>query len=593
MGMRRNVGRCVGAAAALLAALSCGRPASELRYIDLVSEQRLSVDGRRLQPREVVAADETWLSVTLAPGAEVRAEIDLDDDPTLTLAGCLVCDEGVDSAVPGALEGAVRSPRGRAVGLKIGFGAADGWWQQVFHLGPVSGARVELSVRADIPEGCVLQLREATVRHLRRTPSPEGERKTQILLISVDTLRRDGVGSFGGSVATPHLDRLAAESERWSTAYAAASWTKPSHASLLTGYYPDTHRAILLEQGMDAAVPTLAERFGSAGFATSALVFDCTWLSPRWGFGKGFDSYRVVPWRAGRQVRAASQWVLDHRDRDFFFFLHTFEPHSDFAVLPYEAPGVNSSTIAARFGVTGFGCRQGFCASNFVTALDRGEVPERPGDTTILRSTYDSGVSYLDASLGELFDTLRQSGVWDDLVVVVTSDHGEEFSEHGGFGHHALYDEILRVPLVVKWPRGERAGEVNPFPCSGVDIVPTLLAVANLPVDDLPGTSLRERSPESPVFAGTLERAVVVGGFKGMFDGKQPDRLFDLREDPGELVDLAGARPDILRELESTLARHRREAMALYRKIGSAGAQGPVVLSDRDRQRLEAFGYLQ
>jgi len=386
---------------------------------------------------------------------------------------------------------------------------------------------------------------------------------------------------------------LAEEGERWTTVYAAASWTKPSHASLLTGYYPETHRAILLDQGMDAAVPTLAERFRSAGFATSALVFDCTWLSPRWGFGKGFDSYRVTQWRAGRQTRAAASWVLDHRDRDFFFFLHTFEPHSDFAVLPYEAPGLNRRTIAREFGVEGFGCRRGLCASRFVNALSDGEVPGRPKDAMILRSTYDMGISYLDASLGELFETLRQSGVWDDLLVVVTSDHGEEFDEHGGFGHSALYDEILRVPLIIKWPRGESAGVVNTAPSSGVDVAPTLLEHAGLPVSGLPGGHLHSRDPDLPILAGTLELAVVAGGFKGVFGGRKPDRLYDLRLDPAEVVNLADQQPEVLEGLRAILAEQRREAQALYRSFGSKGDQGRVELGERERERLKAFGYLQ
>jgi len=563
-----------------------------VRFVDLVTDQELVVDGRRLRPEEIVAVDETWVSVTLAAGSEARADIELYNDPTLTLAGTLECGEAVDRPIAGAIEGFVRASRGREVGLEVAFNVVDGWWRQVIDLDDLANTRSELAVHADIPSECVVRVHEATIRHLRRITVPEREPKTQVLLISVDTLRRDGLRSFGGSVATPHLDRLAEEGERWTTVYAAASWTKPSHASLLTGYHPETHRAILLDQGMDAAVPTLAERFRAAGYATSALVFDCTWLSPRWGFSKGFDSYQVTQWRAGRQARAAARWVLDHRDRDFFFFLHTFEPHSDFAILPYEAPGLSRRTIALEYGVEGFGCRRGLCASRFVNALSDGEVPRRPKDAKILRNSYDMGISYLDASLGELFDTLRRSGVWDELLVVVTSDHGEEFDEHGGFGHSALYDEILRVPLIIKWPRDERAGVVNTAPSSGLDVAPTLLEHAGLSATGLPGGHLHSRDPEAPILAGTLEHAVVAGGFKGIFGGRQPDRLYDLTEDPGELVDLSSQRPEILEDLRIILAEQRDQARALYRSFGSNSDNGRVELGERDRERLKAFGYL-
>lgn len=584
-----NLGLTLGLAAALAASGACDRRPAEVRFVDLVAEQKLMVDGRRLRPEEIVAVDETWVSVTLAAGSEVRAEMALDDDPTLTLAGSLECTEAADGPPAGALEGSVRASRGREVGLNITFDATDGWWRRVIELDGLGDSRTELALRVVVPAGCVVHVSEATIRHLRRAPAQDRAQRSQILLISVDTLRRDGVG--GG--ATPNLDRLAAESEHWTTAYAAASWTKPSHASLLTGYHPETHRAIQLDQGMDAAVPTLAERFREAGFATAAVVFDCTWMSPRWGFGKGFDAYRVTQWRAGRQARAAAEWVLDHRDRDFFFFLHTFEPHSDFAVLPYEAPGLSRRTIAAEFDVRGFGCRAGLCGSRFLNALSEGEVPKRAKDATILRATYDRGIGYLDAALGELFDALRQSGVWDDLLVVVTSDHGEEFAEHGGFGHSALYDEILRVPLIIKWPRGERAGAIASDPCSGVDIAPTLLGHAGLPTASLPGSHVHSRDPAAPVFAGTLELAVVWGGFKGVFGGARPDRLYDLREDPDELFDLAGQRPEVLEELRLILAEQRREARAIYRTFGSDGDPGRVELSERDRERLKAFGYLR
>jgi arylsulfatase A-like enzyme len=362
---------------------------------------------------------------------------------------------------------------------------------------------------------------------------------------------------------------------------------------MLTGFHPDTHRALMIDQSIDPALPTLAGRLRDAGLATGALVYDCTWLSPRWGFGKGFDSYQVTRWRAGQQAAAAAEWLFDHRDRDFFFFLHTFEPHSDFNVLPYEAPGLSRASIAARFGVQGFGCRDGICASQLLAALTRGQVPAQSTDREILRASYDAGVGYLDASLGTLFERLRRGGLWDQLMVIVTSDHGEEFAEHGGYGHETLHEEVLRVPLIVKWPGGQRAGEVNQAPRSGIDLAPTLLQAAGLPLDDLPGADLRERSPEAVIMAGTLERTVISDGLKGYFGGKGPDRLFDLAADPGETIDLAAARPDELQRLAGILDAERRRALELYRRLGSPSETAPVELSEAERERLRAFGYLQ
>jgi membrane-anchored protein YejM (alkaline phosphatase superfamily) len=354
----------------------------------------------------------------------VTADLELLGTPILELAGCLDCGNDATASMEGVLKGAVQAADDTEVAFEFGFTAADGWWRHEVDLMSLADTVATLSLDTEVPEGCALYLREATMLQQQQGGLSAGKLPTQILLISVDTLRLDAVGAFAGGVDTPFLDRFAEEAERWERHYAAASWTKPSHASMLTGYLPDTHRALLLNHGMDPAIPTLADRFRKSGFTTAALVYDCVWLSPRWGFGKGFDSYRVTRWRAGRQAMATANWMIENRDEQFFYFLHIFEPHSDFQVLPYEAPGVNRRVIGKRFGVSNFGCRGGLCSSAFLNALGTGEIPLKPKDREILRATYDAGVTYLDTSLGLLFDALRSSGAWDNLLVVVTSDHG-------------------------------------------------------------------------------------------------------------------------------------------------------------------------
>jgi arylsulfatase A-like enzyme len=361
----------------------------------------------------------------------------------------------------------------------------------------------------------------------------------------------------------------------------------------LTGFHPETHRAVNLEQAMDPAIPTLAERLGNHGFSTAALVFDCTWLSPRWGFGKGFDSYRVTRWRAERQARMAAEWILDHRDDQFFFFLHTFEPHSDFSILPYEAPGLTRKIIGDRFGVAGFGCRDGRCASQFVNGLHRGKVVVEPRDAEILRHSYDEGVRYLDRALGEFFNTLRSSDVWERMLIVVTSDHGEAFGERGEFGHNTVHEEIVRVPLMVKWPGGENAGVIRSAPRSSVDVAPTLLSIAGLDVEGLPGEDLRLPRTQREIFAGTLAKAVIDGNDKAIFAGSLPARLFDLGEDPGEQIDVAGAGPSRVAALRKLLREHRRQSQALYMGFDPSTEIGEVILSESERERLRAFGYVE
>jgi hypothetical protein len=566
---------------------------TEQRFLDLVAERGLVAEGKAMRAAEVFAGDDTWVAVAVAPHQRVTSDMDLGGGPALTLRGCVQCEESLEGDLTGVLRGGVRAIGGRRSEFEIGLDTANGWWLHEVDLGRVARRQAQLWFEAELPKGCSLLLREATVRHRLAAPLRTESTPTQILLISVDTLRNDAIGALGGNVATPHLDRFAAEAEAWSRHYAAASWTKPSHASLLTGFYPDTHRAITLEQAIDPAIPTLAGRFREVGVETAALVFDCTWLSPRWGFGKGFDSYRVSRWRAGRQARMAAEWVLDHRDDSFFFFLHTFEPHSDFKFLPYEAPGLTRKVIAERFGVGGFGCRNGRCASQFVNGLHHREVPLEPQDPEILRHSYDEGVRYVDRSLGELFNTLRLDGVWDRMLVVVTSDHGEAFGERGEFGHNSLHEEIVRVPLMVKWPGGASAGEVHGAPRSAVDVAPTLLGFAGLVVDGLPGEDLRRPRSEAAVFTGTLAKAVIVGDGKGIFSGNRPARAFDLGTDPGERADWASADPARTRSLRELLRAHRRQSLELHLAYGSQREADDVILSERERERLRAFGYLE
>jgi len=488
----------------------------------------------------------------------------------------------------------VAGSRGVKLDVAVRVDRSAGWWRHQFDLSRLKGLQVTIGLKSQVPDGCGLLLREVTIHQkVALEPTPE-DPPVQILLISVDTLRSDAVDPPASGVATPHLDDFAGEAERFSRHYAAASWTKPSHASILTGFHPDTHRAVQLHQGMDPAIPTLAGRFGAGGFKTAALVYECGWLSPKWGFAKGFDSYRMTRWRAGRQASAAARWVYAHRDEPFFFFVHTFEPHSDFKALPYEAPGTNRRTIAEVFGVEDFGRRNGRSASQFLIALDRDEIPREPMDREILRKTYEGGVRYLDEALGVLFDSLRSSGVWDQMLVVVTSDHGEEFGEHGGFGHGSLYEEIIGVPLLIKWPYSERAGETRAGPSSSVDLAPTLLHHAGLPADGLPGVVLGSRSSDDPVFSGTIARAVISRSFKGVFGGPEDTReVYDLGVDPGELVNLAARNRDQVKRLRELLRLQRQQSAALFRRFGAEPAAGEVVLSESERERLRAFGYVQ
>jgi len=244
---------------------ACEHGPTRVEYLDLVTSRGLHANGEPLQAAETFAADETWTAVALESGKAVTADLELRADPTLTLAGCLVCADGMQAEDGAMFAGTINAGNGLRVQFSIDLDPDRGWWTREVDLARVSNRETVLRFELALPGGCDLKLREATVRQFRTVSPPLPEPPKQVLLISIDTLRYDAIGAYGGAEATPNLDRLVAESESFSRHYAAASWTKPSHASLLTGFYPDTHRAITLEQAMDPAIPTLAERLREAG----------------------------------------------------------------------------------------------------------------------------------------------------------------------------------------------------------------------------------------------------------------------------------------------------------------------------------------
>jgi arylsulfatase A-like enzyme len=593
-------------ALALLAGFSCGGPETVLSYDDLVASGSLASFPGAAPGDEATCADETRFAVALEPGTEIRVQRELGAEPHLTLGGCLAWAEaqGHETAAGGGLlELEIQGTDGRATHLELPVDGAA-WARTTIALVAHAESRVELRLRARAPAGTRLLLSDLFVRHRVLPPEDheasggkdreEGRAEPSgppILLISLDTLRADAVGA-----GTPALAAFAERAEIWSPHYSAAAWTKPSHASLLTGYPVEIHGAQLETASIDPAVPTLAERLHAAGYQTAGLAYDCEWLDAKWGFDRGFDEYRVTRWDADPSVRATVDWIAEHRGRPFFYFLHLYTPHSDQAVLPYEGAGVSRGTVAERFGVPGYGCRQGSCASQLLHRLNDGLEP-LPEEAEILRFLYERGVATTDAALGRLFADLEAIGRLDDMLVVVTSDHGEAFFEHGKVLHSTIHREVNQVPLLIHWPGGRHAGEHRTVPTSSVDLAPTLLAAAGIAAPGLPGTLLHRRKASEPVFAGTTAKAIVVGDAHAIFDlltGE--DELYHPGRDPAEEHDLAASQPEELARLRQRILAHLEAGNRLRDALraGAGDAAPPAAeLTPEERRRLEALGYLQ
>ena len=427
-------------------------------------------------------------------------------------------------------------------------------------------------------------------------PAPLELEPPSILLVVVDCLRADHVGSYGyGRPTTPRLDELAADGVSFRQAFAQSFWTRPSVPTILTGLYPSEHGMLALgrnERGrwigaaLDGSVETLAGRLQAAGYATAMVGYQHQ-LAREFGLTRGFDYYRYRVGDASSISGRFLEWLGGVDAPRFFAYLHYLDIH-----WPYCPPESTRDRFDAGDSSVAF-CKDW---RELRQRLWDGSLVLAEADVARAAARYDEELLALDGKLGELFGALAAADRWRETLVVVTSDHGEEFMEHGQLGHSSgLFDTLLRVPLIFKppdsWP-GPRGVSVD-SPVELRALTPTLLDAAGL---------YEERPAESlvPWLAGRPEEAVVrefvvaesetevairSRGLKlvvGRSGGEA--RLYDLDQDPGETRDVAAERP-------SEVARMRRLLGDWHRSLRPV-AGAPEVLDDDAVEGLRALGYI-
>lgn len=456
-----------------------------------------------------------------------------------------------------------------------------------------------------------------------RTVSPEDDAPPEarrVVYVVVDTLKASGLGAWGyEQPVSPNLDAIAAEGVLFERAYSASPWTAPSFGTLFTGQPPLVHEAGIRSRSapkvgglrmraLRADVPTLPELLGEG--VTSGAILNNSLLHPTMGYGRGFDTYDHQDafgsrYRNAQTVTAdALQWVDTHGDGDFLLVVHYFDPH-----IGYEAP----EPFRTRFA-TGEPGRVDIPFWRQNKQIRKGTFGATPEEQAYVRGLYDGEVAYTDHAIGTLVEGLEQRGILDTAWLVVTSDHGEEHWEHGGFEHgHRYEDEVTRVPLLLRAPGGSwGAGTRVKAPVSHQDIVPTVLDGFGLEVPDhLPGKSLipLARTPEDPLqpvliqdnLYGRSRIAIVDDGFKLIRDRRGKTRaevLYDLRADPAEQSPLPADHPmaATLRErlLDGMRAQRRvHSALEEAAQTGKADGSADPELPDETRAALEALGYLE
>jgi choline-sulfatase len=463
-----------------------------------------------------------------------------------------------------------------------------------------------------------------------------------LILISLDTLRADCTSIGAGPEAiSPALARFASEATVFTQARAQAPHTAPSHMSLFTSALPSVHgvqnvanttaadgspSAVI--EPMRGDVPTLAQILQAAGFRTIGLT-DGGNLIPNHGFGRGFDTYTYKLEGAAKKVDEgllACKALSQPGAGRFFLFLHTYQIHAPYVPPPEYierwAPRDYEGPLRERIEtLSSMSLDERWAAMRSLFWKDRDSFGG--AEAGYLRGLYQGGVRYTDDELGRLFEGLQRSGLLDTSIVVVLSDHGEEFHEHGRWQHEQLYEECLRVPLVVRLPHGYRGGRRIDVPVGLVDVMPTMLDLLGIDVRELalPGPVRHDGRtlvtclvggpppPGQPVVSehiatrgGNYEHQLLIraGAMAFLYDEyrgeKLPDgsvqhrvKLWDLAADPLQEHDLAADSPQIVKQFE-LLHAHYREAADADRATATSEPAQP--LDDEQRRQLEELGYI-
>jgi arylsulfatase A-like enzyme len=457
----------------------------------------------------------------------------------------------------------------------------------------------------------------------RLLPSPPGEAsrlradaRPNIVLITIDALRADHLGAYGSTAGlTPNLDAFARQAARYHAAYASAPWTLPSFAALftslppsecgLTTSQPESTQWYSQVARLPDRVPLLSEQLQRAGYVTAAVLTNPFLFQER-GWNRGFHHFRnedgpdVTDLLTSDTTRAhtvthhARLWLRMNHRQPFFLWVHYLDPHA-----PYDPPGAPPDLRTPY--PDEWGTDRPYWHDHMRDAPPA--VQARYAD--FCRTMYAQEVRYADRFVGELLREIARYDGDRQFLTIITSDHGEELFDHGGFEHgHSVYQELLHVPLLVQWPHGTEADRDIYQTVGLMDLAPTLLEIAGAdPMPDMRGRGLptRDGGPGVEVYSeallhGAEQTALTTDDYKIIYHPHRPSgapkfQVYARRSDPAERRDLAAQQ--VALDLRDRL-RSRADAAhicALQWEASRAGDDRPR-LADSTRRKLRTLGYL-
>lgn len=438
---------------------------------------------------------------------------------------------------------------------------------------------------------CLTAIACAPADPIPRRPHP-------IIIVDIDTLRADHLGCYGyGRDTSPTIDDFADQAVLFEWTFSQAPNTPPSQTSILTGLYPSTHGMIYDDDRVPEEIVTLAEALAAHGYTTAGF-HDGGYLRDVFQIGQGFELYDD---NRGQGLKAigpkAISWMREHATENFLLFIHTYDTHTPYAPEPpfdqmflndvsEPTPGFEPTTDAM----------EKIRLSKYTDTL----LTLPPNDLAYAMALYDGEIRYVDTWFRQFWAVIRELGLDERATVVLLSDHGEEFQEHGSVLHEKLYATVTRVPFVIRLPGGRLARRVSEN-VETVDLMPTLLDLAGAPTPaGVQGSSLVPMllgtAPDNPYTAYSESpffghrRAVVLGHHHLLMTKKTGAvELYDLRADPLEQNDLAESAPDTAGVMTG-FVRSWEERVAAS-TIEHSGSSEPLDAETLDQ--LRELGYVQ
>ncbi len=381
---------------------------------------------------------------------------------------------------------------------------------------------------------------------------PLGAKPKNVLVLLIDTQRADSFSIVGKDIGATAYESLVAKSSTFRNAYNNENWTKPSIATIDTGLYPGTHGARWRKDRCSKDLVFLSEYLQEQGFATAAMVSNIS-AGPKFGFNQGWDSFEKTD-NAAQAFGRAAKWLEERKgDKPFFLYVQTIDPHVPFSVPEGSAEKLFGGPYTGKLGPT--------FEQSEEDALNEGKLKLSEYDARWLKALYNAEVLYHDSQLGIFLKELESKGTLRDTAFIILNDHGEEFGEHGRWGHGwTLGDALYRSPLLMHLP-GFFPAQTFEEVVEHIDIAPTIVDALGLPeMTTAQGESLlpllhdKERTSRAPysalLYGRPKQRAIRVGDYKMLLQANRTQQLFDMAEESAQKTDVKDSHPIALRLCE-------------------------------------------